>query len=43
MQLEDRWKDAEGWAKNLENVVNIGITVAAVFLIARVIIKRAKA
>ena len=43
MQLEDRWKDAEGWAKNLENVVNIGITVAAVVLIARVIIKRAKA
>jgi membrane protein DedA with SNARE-associated domain len=43
MKLEDRWKDAEGWAKNLENVVNIGITVAAVFLIARVIIKRAKA
>ena len=43
MQLEDRWKDAEGWAKNLENVVNIGIIVAAVFLIARVIIKRAKA
>ena len=43
MQLEDHWKNAEGWAKNLENVVNIGITVAAVVLIARVIIKRAKA
>jgi membrane protein DedA with SNARE-associated domain len=40
MQLENRWKDAEGWAKNLENVVNIGITVAAVFFIARVVIKK---
>ena len=43
MQLEDRWKDAEGWAKNLENVVNIGITVAVILLIARAIIKRVKA
>jgi membrane protein DedA with SNARE-associated domain len=43
MQLEDRWKDAEGWAKNLENVVNIGIAVAVILLIARAINKRAKA
>ena len=43
MQLEDRWKDAEGWAKNLENGVNFGITVAVILLIARAIIKRVKA
>ena len=43
MQLEDRWKDAEGWAKNLETVVNVGITVAVILLIARAIIKRVKA
>jgi membrane protein DedA with SNARE-associated domain len=43
MQLEDRWKDAEGWAKNLENVVNIGIAVAVILLIVRAINKRAKA
>ena len=43
MQLEDRWKDAEGWAKNLENLVNIGITALAIFLIARAIIKKVKA
>ncbi len=43
MQLEDRWKDAEGWAKNLENVVNIGIVFVVVALIVRAIVKRAKA
>ena len=43
MQLEDRWKDAEGWAKNLENLVNIGITALAIFLIVRAIIKKVKA
>lgn len=43
MQLEDRWKDAEGWAKNLENLVNIGIIALAIFLIARAIIKKVKA
>lgn len=42
MQLEDRWKDAEGWAKNLENVVNIGIVFVVVALIVRAIVKRAK-
>ena len=42
MQLEDRWKDAEGWAKNLETVVNIGIAVALVALIARAIARRVK-
>ena len=43
MQLEDRWKDAEGWAQNLENVVNIGIVFVVVALIVRAIVKRAKA
>jgi membrane protein DedA with SNARE-associated domain len=43
MQLEDRWKDAEGWAKNLENVVNIGIVFVVVALVVRAIVKRAKA
>ncbi|MFM8206043.1 MAG: DedA family protein [Actinomycetales bacterium] len=43
MQLEDRWKDAEGWAKNLENLVNVGIIALAIFLIARAIIKKVKA
>ena len=43
IQLEDRWKDAEGWAKNLENVLNIGIAVAVILLIARAISKRSKA
>ena len=42
MQLEDRWKDAEGWAKNLETVVNIGIAVVLVALIARAIARRFK-
>ncbi len=42
MQLEDRWKDAEGWAKNLETVVNIGIAVVLVALIARAIARRVK-
>lgn len=42
MQLEDRWKDAEGWAKNLETVVNIGIAIALVALIARVIARKVK-
>ncbi len=42
MQLEDRWKDAEGWAKNLENGVNIGIAVVLVALIARVIARKVK-
>lgn len=42
MQLEDRWKDAEGWAKNLETVVNIGIAVLLVALIARAIARRVK-
>lgn len=43
MQLEDRWKDAEGWAKNLENVVNIGIVFVVVALVVRAIVKRSKA
>lgn len=43
MQLEDRWKDAEGWAKNLETVVNIGIVFVVVALVVRAIVKRAKA
>ena len=43
MQLEDRWKDAEGWAKNLENVVNIGIVFVVVALVVRAIVNRAKA
>ena len=42
MQLEDRWKDAEGWAKNLESVVNIGIAVVLVALISRAIARRFK-
>ena len=42
MQLEDRWKDAEGWAQNLETVVNIGIAVVLVALIARAIARRFK-
>ena len=42
MQLEDRWKDAEGWAKNLETVVNIGIAVILVALIVRAIARRVK-
>lgn len=42
MQLEDRWKDAEGWAKNLETVVNIGIAVVLVALISRAIARRFK-
>ena len=42
MQLEDRWKDAEGWAKNLENGVNIGIAVVLVALIARAIARKVK-
>jgi membrane protein DedA with SNARE-associated domain len=43
MQLEDRWTDAEGWAKNLETVVNIGIVFVVVALVVRAIVKRAKA
>lgn len=42
MQLEDRWKDAEGWAKNLETVVNIGIAVVLVALVTRAIARRVK-
>jgi membrane protein DedA with SNARE-associated domain len=42
MQLEDRWKDAEGWAKNLETVVNIGIAVVLVALVTRAIARRFK-
>ena len=42
MQLEDRWKDAEGWAKNLESVVNIGIAVVLVALVTRAIARRFK-
>ena len=42
MQLEDRWKDAEGWAKNLETVVNIGIAVILVALIVRAIARKVK-
>lgn len=42
IQLEDRWKDAEGWAKNLETVVNIGIAVVLVALISRAIARRFK-
>ena len=42
MQLEDRWKDAEGWAKNLETVVNIGIAVILVALVVRAIARRVK-
>ena len=42
MQLEDRWKDAEGWAKNLETVVNIGIAVVLVALLAKAIARRVK-
>jgi membrane protein DedA with SNARE-associated domain len=43
MKLEDRWKDAEGWAKSLENVINVGLTVAAAILIIRAILRRARA
>ena len=42
MQLEDRWKDAEGWAKNLETAVNIGIAVVLVALIVRAIARKVK-
>jgi len=42
MQLEDRWKEAEGWAQNLESVVNIGIVIVLVALIVRAIVKKAK-
>lgn len=42
MQLEDRWKEAEGWAQNLENVVNIGIVFVVVAFAVRAIAKKAK-
>ena len=42
MQLEDRWKEAEGWAQNLENVVNIGIVFVVAVLVVRAIVKKFK-